>query len=202
MFLTYVFLYILCITFIVYFFKLQISINDININVNNKIDFDLPFPINYDDKFFFTNIKKNFNKKYYEQGDYFHNILPNNITCENTCKNFVYNISKTNTISATGFRIKYINNSCECEGQLLNIKKLQYYPKILFVDNYNDKYFKKNHTCRAYIFSHLFSNKNENCRLEIEKYAKSVYAEAVLNYSFFCKNQQICKCQGDILYLK
>ena len=168
------------------------------------IDLNEPAFFDYDDNdnIFVTNNLYGYNNKYYVQGEYIYSIVNNIKSCLDSCLSWINTFCPINTIAITGFDLKLINEtSCECKGQILERKKFQYYPYILKVDNYNEKYYYESDLIKTKTKINFFSELKYSqylCFEYLSELAKKNMAEALINYEVTCDNIY-CECSANLL---
>ena len=167
------------------------------------LDLSEPLYFDYDngDKIFVTN-NNEYNLKYYIQGEYIYSLIKNEESCIDSCLSWINEISPKNTIAITGFDVRYIDEvNCECKGQILKKKKLQYYPYLFKINKYNSKYYYESYlittkTNRNYFID--LKNSEYNCYETLSKIAKNQMAEALTQYKVLC-NDSYCECSANLL---
>ena len=175
--------------------------------VYSQIDLHLPFDFNYENrnKFFVTNNPNGYDAKYYIQDKYIYSVIESEgkYNCLDSCLNWVNDNVPKYTVAITGFDIKSIDSmKCECKGQILKMRKFQYYPSISNIEEYNKKYLFEfdliKYKSKIYFFNDLkFAEKY--CYEGLSEIAKTKRGEAITNYKVSCK-EDYCDCSGNILY--
>ena len=192
------------ILFLIYYFnQIIIRVYSQSISRTQSLDLSEPLYFDYDngDKIFVTN-NNEYNSKYYEQGEYIHSLVKNEESCFDSCTLWVNEVSPKNTISITGFDIRYINDKqCECKGQILKRKKFQYYPYVFKVNKYNNKYYYESDLITTKTNRRYFSDLKYSeyiCYESLSKFAKNKMADAITKYAVSCDDNH-CECSANLL---